>query len=149
MNTLPHLIRMTSKLFRYSQGHMDMVLKKYGLSSGIYPYLFVLEHEEGINLDRVSRILEVDKAMSTRAIRKLVEMGYLRKEADDVDARAFKLYLTQKARKVIPDLHAEADLWIDEITQDLSEMEKDTVGALILKICKRAEEGRRNEENGK
>lgn len=42
--------------------------------------------------------------MSARTIKKLMELGYVRKESDSRDSRAYKLYLTQSAKDIIPEI---------------------------------------------
>jgi DNA-binding MarR family transcriptional regulator len=62
--------------------------------------------------------------MSAREIKKLIEIGYIRKEADQVDSRAYKLFLTEKAKLIIPDIKKKLLRWNELITQSLSEQEK-------------------------
>ena len=40
--------------------------------------------------------------MSTRTISKLVNLGYLDRREVEADSRAYKLYLTEKAKVIIP-----------------------------------------------
>ncbi len=128
------LIKTCTHIIRKTQAHFDCAFKKYGLSSGSYPYLLALSDEEGISLDKISKKLGVDKAMSTRTIQKLLAQGYLTKTPDMEDLRAFRLYLTDRARDCIPKVRGEIIRWIDVITDGLTEQEKDTVVRLLLQI---------------
>lgn len=131
-----HLIKNCARIMRRTQIHMDAVLAPYDLSSGSYPYLLELSREDDINLEQISRRLAVDKAMSTRTIQRLEALDYLTKEPDPTDSRAFRLRLTSKARKSIPEIRYELDQWIARITEGLSETDKNTVEMLLIRIEK-------------
>ena len=119
---------------RRTQAHLDCTMKKLDLSSGTYPYLLALAEEEGVNLDQISKKLGVDKAMSTRTIQKLLAQGYLTKTPDAEDSRAYCLYLTKRAKETLPEIRRELDIWVDAITQGLTETEKETVVRLLISI---------------
>jgi DNA-binding MarR family transcriptional regulator len=118
------LVKLNNKIFRATQVYLDKVLKKYDLSSGSYPYLLILRDNEGISQNKISEELGKDKAMSARTITKLVKLGYLQRQEDEADARAYKLYLTEKAKNIIPKIVDEIHNLISLITIDLSEEAK-------------------------
>jgi DNA-binding MarR family transcriptional regulator len=117
-------VMLINRLYRYTQSYIDEALKKYELSSGTYPFLLMLNRNEGISQNQISKVLNVDKAMSARAIKRLIELGYIRRDIDESDSRANKLFLTDRARDVIPKIRVEIDRWIEIITKDSSEEEK-------------------------
>lgn len=119
-----YLIKYNSKIFRNTQIYLDKVLKEYELSSGSYHYLFKLEENEGISQNKISKELGNDKAMSARTISKLIMLGYLFKKEDEADSRAYKLYLTEKAKIIMPKIHEKIHELVDIITEDLGEEEK-------------------------
>jgi len=99
-----YLIKLNNKIFRYTQSYLDRMLKEYNLSSGSYQYLLILRQNEGISQSEISKELGCDKAMSAKTITKLIKLGYLYRIKDEVDARAFKVYLTKKAKARIPEI---------------------------------------------
>ena len=119
-----YLIKLNNKIFRTTQGYLDKVLKKYELSSGSYPYLLTLRENEGISQNKISKELGYDKAMSARTITKLIKLGYLDRKEDESDSRAYKLYLTEKAKVIIPKILNEIHNLVNLITVDLNEEEK-------------------------
>jgi DNA-binding MarR family transcriptional regulator len=125
------LTMLTGIIYRSTQAYTNEVLGKFNLGSGTYLYLLTLFRKEGINQNQISKELVVDKALSARAIKKLIDLEYIRKEADPEDSRAYKLYLTEKAKKIIPDIKMELNKWNDMITQSLSEQEKDNIIDLL------------------
>ncbi|EES48858.1 MarR family transcriptional regulator [Clostridium botulinum] len=121
-----------NKIFRNTQGYLDKALKKYDLSSGAYPYLMVLEKNEGISQICISKEIGNDRAMSARTINKLVESEFVYRVQDEKDSRAYKLYLTSKAKEIIPLVRSEIQKLIGLITEDLTEDEKN----IAMKILK-------------
>lgn len=129
-----HFIQLNSKIYRNIQIYLDKVLQKYELSSGALPYLFILEKKEGISQNKISEAIGNDKAMSARTITRLIELGYVYKMQDERDSRAYKLYLTTKAKDIMPQIHTEIQTLLSLITADLSEDEKQITLMSLRKI---------------
>jgi DNA-binding MarR family transcriptional regulator len=146
MDESMNFIKLNNRVFRNTQIYLDRVLKKYELSSGSYYYLFILERNEGISQNKISNLIGNDKAMSARTITKLIELDYVYKEEDVCDKRAYNLYLTEKAKRITPELHNEVENLIKLITEDLSEEEKDITKKTLAKILKVAQ--KLNEHGG-
>lgn len=135
-----------NKIFRNTQSYLEKVLKSYDLSSGTYPYLFILEKNEGISQIQISNEIGNDKAMSTRAINKLIEGGFVYRNQDEKDNRAYKLYLTPKSKEIIPKIREEIQTVIDLITEDLSKEEMSVTMESLKKIFERTQSLRKMEE---
>jgi len=131
---MSYLIKYNSKIFRNTQMYLDKVLKKYELSSGCYHYLFILEENEGISQNKISKEIDNDKAMSARTITKLIGLGYIYKTEDEGDSRAYKLYLTEKAKVIIPKVHEEIQELVNLATVGLNESEKSITMDSLKKI---------------
>lgn len=141
-----HFVMLNNKIFRNNQIHLDKVLRKFDLSSGSMPYLFILEKSEGVSLHQLSRKIGNDKAMTTRTIKRLIEMDYVYKVAKEGDSRAYQLYLTEKAKAVLPQIHGEIQKMLDIITVDLSQEEKAVTLSAMRKIFMRTKQQRAEEE---
>lgn len=116
-NKIRPLLKLTNSIYRCTQVYIDKKFEKFNLTIGTYPYLLVLNKNEGISQNEISRELNVDKAMSARSIKKLIELGYVRKEENKEDIRAYKLYITDKAKNIIPELIEILDDWTDILVQ--------------------------------
>ena len=131
-----YLLKLNNKIFRYTQIYLDKVLKEYQLSSGSYPYLLILKNNDGINQNRISEELGYDKAMTTRTLAKLINIGYLDRIKDDDDYRANKIYLTEKGKDVIVKILGKVQELVQLITLDLNEDEKEiTIESLNKILC--------------
>ncbi|MGO5067041.1 MarR family transcriptional regulator [Clostridium sporogenes] len=125
------LNKYVAMIYRASQGYLDETLKKYKLSSGTCPFILALYDNEGINQNALSEYVKVDKALSARAIKRLIELEYVEKIINSKDARAYKLYLTEKAKAVVPEVRKALDGWLHIITNGLTEEEKETAECLL------------------
>ena len=129
-----HFIMLNSKIFRSTQIYLDRILKKYELSSGSISYIFTLEKNEGISQNKLSKEIGNDKAMSARTITKLIELDFVYKKQDERDSRAYNLYLTAKAKELIPKIREEIQNLVNLVTEDLTEEEKSITTKSLKKI---------------
>ena len=134
--SIMYLLKLNNKIFRYTQIYLDKVLKEFDLSSGSYPYLLILKDKDGINQNRISEELGYDKAMTTRTLAKLINIGYLDRIKDDDDYRANKIYLTDKGKAVCVKILGKVHELVQLITTDLNEEEKvTTIDSLNKILC--------------
>lgn len=94
-----------SVLYRNMQKYFDKALAQYDIGSGQLMFLFFINENEGISMQEVSRIGEVDKGTTTKSIQKLIEQGYVQTQTDENDRRVKRLYTTQKATEIMPQLY--------------------------------------------
>ncbi|MFW2491814.1 MarR family winged helix-turn-helix transcriptional regulator [Clostridium chromiireducens] len=134
-----HFLMLNSKIFRNSQGYLDKVLKKYEISSGSISYIFTLEKNEGISQNKLSKEIGNDKAMSARTIVKLIDLGLVFKKQDEKDSRAYNLYLTAKAKELIPRIREEIQAVVSLITEDLTDEEKCITTKSLKKVLDRTQ----------
>ena len=131
-----NLTMLNGSIYRSTQVYTTEVLKKYHLGSGSYPYLLTLYHSDGLNQNQISKELDVDKAMSTRVIKKLIDLGYIRREISKEDSRANQLYLTDLGKSIIPDIKKELLKWNEILTSGLNDQEKEVLFNLLCIVVK-------------
>lgn len=136
------LIKYINTISRITQSYTDGAMVKLNLTSGTYPFLLVLYRKEGINQNEISRELNVDKAMSARSIKKLIDLQYIEKKEDEKDSRAYKLYLTEKGRAIVPEIKKEIQQWIKIITKDFSKDEAELLEELLSRVLNKASENK-------
>ena len=87
-----------STLHRQIQIHINKDLEDYKIGIGQIQVLMVLYKNDGINQESISKILHLDKATIGRAVKKLMEHGYVRRDKDPNDKRAYILHITKKGK---------------------------------------------------
>lgn len=123
-----------SILYRCGQSYIAQQLKPYNIGSGQHRFLLLLYKKDGIKQDELSKHLNIDKANTARALKKLENEGYVLRKIDVNDKRKYRVYLTEKAKQIRPDIFKVLQKWTDIITADLSDEEKDMAVELLEKI---------------
>jgi MarR family transcriptional regulator, transcriptional regulator for hemolysin len=116
------------------QNFSEEKLEPYQVSNGLYLYLIFVNKRPGLTLNEISKSLEVDKAYTTRAIKKLIASGYLRKEMDEKDNRALHVYPTEKCKEVMKKMVNLFSEWGEIALKNFSKEEKDALTSLSHKI---------------
>lgn len=144
-NKLRNLIRLNNNIYRCTQSYVDKKLEKYNLTIGTYPYLLMLIKKPGISQNEASRELNVDKAMSARAIKRLIEFGYVRKEENKEDSRCYKLYITESGEKITPEVIKIINEWVDILLEGNNKDNIEKSISFLEGILKNAKKYRKNQ----
>lgn len=130
--------RYISILYRYAQSYLTKQLEYLNIGSGQYIFLTTLFRKAGISQEELSCELKIDKATTAKALKKLEEEGYVIREIDMKDKRAYKLFLSPKALEIIPLIQNVANDWEKGITAGLSEEENLWAEQILSKMAKNA-----------
>lgn len=130
----PSLGRLIACVHRQSRIYFDHALAPFGLSSGTLPLMGTLLHHDGMTQQELSDHLNVDKATITRMVGKLLEHGYVRREHDPNDKRAYRLFATQKARDIDPEVRQALRGWTDILSDGFTDDEKEQAFALLRRM---------------
>lgn len=130
--------RYISILYRHAQVYISSRMKPYNIGSGQYSFLLVLYRNDGISQEELSDQLMIDKGTTARAIEKLEKAGYVVREKNPRDRRAYNVYITDKARELQPVLYEKMLSWTDILLEDLSLEEKDMLYVILRKMVNSA-----------
>lgn len=130
--------RWISILYRYRQNYIGKKLEPYHIGSGQFFYLIVLSKNNGISQEELSDYLKIDKATTAKSIQKLKDEGYVDRVIDVKDKRAYQVYLTDKALKVIPVINDTVEEWEKMITSGLPKSENSVIEELLSKMAQNA-----------
>lgn len=101
MNNEP-FAKYIAAIYRQQQILINHYLKPYGIGSGQYIFLMYISKTEGISQKELSTLMMIDKTTTTKAIKKLEDIGYIYRIKDLEDKRYFKLYITEKGKTFMP-----------------------------------------------
>lgn len=133
MNRCESMGRYISILYRLSNTYFSKEFSKFNIGSGQFPFLSYVYNHDGVSQEDISHGLNIDKATTARAIKKLEEEGYVKRYVDKDDKRAYKVYVTNKALDIKDEFYAILNSWNEIISFDFTEEEKD----ITLKLLKR------------
>ena len=134
------LLKMNARLQKATTRHMDAALLPLGLRAGTYPFLLTLGQAGAVTLEELAEALRLDKALASRVCARLIAQGFVTKTADENDARARRIALTEKGRALLPDVRRTLDDWIAAITQDLTGPEQAALMRALSAVVGRAEQ---------
>ena len=120
--------------------HLNNEMKDLGLTAGQFPFLMHLSHKEGITQDELAVHLHIDKGTVARALKKLEDNGFICRKINPQNRRSNLLFLTEKGRRVIPQIHKIDKEWEESICSKLSNKEfNDLVNVLQMLAMKSLE----------
>lgn len=124
-----------SQLYRRGGAFIAKGMEEYNIGQGQFMFLIELYDQDGRNQEELSKILKIDKGTTARAIKKLEEEGYLKREKDDKDKRVNKVFLTQKGRDIKENIFSILHQWESIISQSIDEDERLLMVNLLKKVC--------------
>ena len=128
-------------IFRNHLAYMTRELKSYGFGWVQFEFLMILyHHKEGVSQEFLAKRLMVSKATSTRAIQKLEAEGYVSRERDKDDRRAYKVYLTEKGKAMQEIIWQKLTDWVEITFSDFTPEEKETFRLMLKKAFYKAHE---------
>lgn len=129
-----YLSRWFSVLHRLSVSYIYHGLKELKIGSGQILFLLELYYDDGVSQEELSSYLNIDGANTARAIKKLEQEGYIVREKDPQDRRAYKIYLTDQAIKIKPKIFELISNWEATLTQDLTRREQVDFARLLKRV---------------
>ena len=90
-----------SILYRSTMKYFDKALARYDIGSGQIFFLFMINENEGITMQELTRLSEVDKGTTTKSIARLIDKGYVEMKVDETDRRVRRLYMTPAAAPLL------------------------------------------------
>lgn len=123
--------RYISILYRQASVFYSKEFHKFGIGAGQYLFMIHLYNNDGISQEKLSEIINIDKGTTAKAIKKLEELGYVKRNKDLDDKRVNKIYLTEKALEIKDEFFSGLMKWEDMLTSNLNE-EETVYGLKIL-----------------
>ncbi len=127
----PNLV--INKVVRMAQAFINGRLKGVGLSSGLFYYILELSENDHVSMQELSRAVLVDNGHTTRAVARLIDLGYVTREVDPRDSRSYLVSLTAKGRDTSELIQKVLVEWANIVTVGVS---KDDI-ATVYKVFDR------------
>lgn len=131
--------RLVSILYRKNQVYLNVVLKQLNLTAAELPVLTYLLGHNGVSQEELSSYLVIDKASTARVVQSLLEKGFLRKEKDQSDRRANKVFLTELAYEQKDKIFNHLQHWSAFLQEGLDEDSVDTMFKVLEDMVKKVE----------
>ncbi len=110
------------------------VLKPFHLTPGERPFYLTLISQDGITQEALTAEVQVDKSATARVLDSLERKGLVTRRRNEQDRRSNLIYLTEKARRMYPDVMAALTEFNQQFVQLLTEEEYDTTFYALQKM---------------
>lgn len=127
--------RCFSIIYRHGRILHDRAMSQFGLSGQQMGYLKHIYQNPGVSQEELARIHCIDKGAVAKSIKDMMEKGYIRREQNPVDKRAYCLYPLEKAEIICREGKKNTEE-IERILMDgLTDEERETFKALLEKVA--------------
>ncbi len=130
--------KMVSVIHRYGHSYFDHEFSDLDIGHGPRNFLAALFCREGMTQDELSEFLMMDKTTTARAVKQLVQAGYVTRRRDEDDHRYYHLYLTDKARDLAPRIWDARSKWTEVLSRGFTEEEKELIYTFLERAADNA-----------
>ena len=132
--------RHITALGRMARVYVDSALAPFGIGFSQAQILVALYDGDGISQHEIGCRLHIDKSAMARTIRRLVDEGYVERLADPADERAYRVVLTDRARREEAAIKAILRGWTAGATKGLTDEEFTQLHGILLRMVGNAEQ---------
>ncbi|MCX7787018.1 MAG: MarR family winged helix-turn-helix transcriptional regulator [Spirochaetes bacterium] len=136
----PTILRFVSILYRYSHMYIARKLQPFGLAVGHHPFLLAVSRHPGNSQDAIAEHLVIDKGTTAKAIKALEASGFIHRMVDLKDRRAYKLFVTDKGKKMGAILDKVLLEWQETLFRGFTPSEKQLTMDLVKRMAENAKQ---------
>ena len=130
--------RWISILYRYGQSYLSKKMEPYNIGRGQLIILLYLNRNDGLSQQDLTEYIKIDKGCIAKSIKAMEDEGYITRSTDPDDRRAVKVFLTQKARDMMPVIKDVIKSWESALVSGLKDDEKQLAEQILYKMAKNA-----------
>ncbi|GAA3413488.1 MarR family winged helix-turn-helix transcriptional regulator [Paenibacillus hodogayensis] len=99
------LMGLMARLMRQHHYNSHLSLKDQDVHPGQPPVLFELSRHDGLRQNELAAKMRVKPATVTVMLNRMVKNGHVERRADPSDQRVWRVYLTDKGRSAVKEVH--------------------------------------------
>lgn len=116
------------------QTFINPYLREKNISYNQYELILHIYHDEGSIQRKIASACGTDKCGASRSLRILEDKKLIIKKIDESNRRSYKLFLTEKGRKVVEDIIEKEIQWENYICETMN-IEKEKLFKILNKAC--------------
>lgn len=128
------IIRNIGSITRKLQIQSNQKFNSLNLGNNRFIYIIRICENPGMFLGEIADQLSIDRTTAFRTIKNLEKLGYLTTVEDSKDKRLRRIYPTNLASKIYPELHFFEQSSSKKLLQKLNNQEKEQLLQLLQKI---------------
>lgn len=126
--------RCFSIIYRHGKTINDRMIRKFQLSGTQGRYLRRICENPGISQEDLAKFYQVDKGSIAKSVRRMEELGYVRREQNPEDRRAYCLFPTDRAQELAAFCHEDIRRMEEAFEESLTPEEVETFKRLLIRI---------------
>lgn len=135
---MKEISKYASMMYRCGQIYYNEKLKSYHIGCGQQFFLLHIYEKPGISQYELAQMGNFDKGTTARAIKKLMELGYVERCSDEEDRRMVRLYVSKKGEPLIPIIHNMLEDWYEALVTGFTKEEQKMVSSLMKRLGENA-----------
>ncbi|MFT8572095.1 MAG: MarR family winged helix-turn-helix transcriptional regulator [Lentilactobacillus hilgardii] len=128
------IIRNIGSITRKLQIQSNQKFNSLNLGNNRFIYIIRICENPGMFLGEIADQLSIDRTTAFRTIKNLEKLGYLNTVEDSKDKRLRRIYPTNLASEIYPELHFFEQSSSEKLLQKLNNQEKEQLLQLLKKI---------------
>jgi DNA-binding MarR family transcriptional regulator len=124
---------------RCNRAYRENQLEPLGLTTRHGWFLREVGQNPGISQEQLSQKLCLNKSNVARQSAAMEEEGYILRKPCGKDKRVLRLYLTEKAQALLPEIQRITDRWEQLLTRELTESEAQILNILLPRLLTNAQ----------
>lgn len=128
------IIRTIGAVTRTIQIDSNNHFKELGLNNNLFIYIIRVCEKPGVFLGELADNVQIDRTTAFRTIKKLATLGYFELKKDAVNQKIKRVYPTEKAMDIYPQLHEYDQKQSDFLLSNLSTEEIAQLKQLMAKL---------------
>ncbi|SFF93503.1 MarR family winged helix-turn-helix transcriptional regulator [Streptococcus equinus] len=128
------IIRTIGAVTRTIQIDSNNHFKELGLNNNLFIYIIRVCEKPGMFLGELADNVQIDRTTAFRTIKKLATLGYFELKKDAVNQKIKRVYPTEKAMDIYPQLHEYEQKQSDFLLSNLSTDEVAQLEQLMAKL---------------
>lgn len=128
-----------SAIHRHIACYINRECSDLGIGSGQFGFYIEIARNPGVSQEELSKKLWMDKATTAKAVRKLMELGYLERQRDEKDRRLFHLYLSESGKANYSEINRIRKNVTKVLSEGFSNEEKETLSRYLEIILRNIE----------
>jgi len=131
---MKQILREIGMIARCFESIANIEYKEYQLSKNQYIYLVRVAEHPGIILEKLCELIKVDRSTASRAVKKLVQQGFIKKVDENNTGKKIKLFITEKGNEKYTILKRDEEYSIDSSLKGFSEQEKEAFLGYLTRL---------------
>jgi MarR family transcriptional regulator, organic hydroperoxide resistance regulator len=126
--------RLMANIGRLHSTKANHFMDQIGLYRGQAILMMTLSEQDGLTHSYIAEKLQISPAAVTKVIKRLEEENFIQRRPDERDERVSRVYLREKGRAAIDEIHRSFCALDNKMFEGLSEEELDELHKVLLHV---------------